>query len=123
MTRFLIERRDRIGQYWFARLNTLDRFTAADDATLGFTDLAVARGYADSAETRYHCEVFSATGATLFKDKLQNTVLTLDPAWRQHAHIAVALLPQRPHYKARPVLVYLQAAEKNWHIIGLRRGD
>ena len=123
MTHFLIERRDRIGLYWFARLNTLDRFTAAEDSTLGFIDLAVARGYADSAKTRYHCEVFSATGATLFKNKLQNTVLALDPAWRQHAHIAVALLPQRPHYKARPVLVYLQAAEKNWHIIGLRRGD
>ena len=123
MTRFLIERRDRIGHYWFARLNTLDRFKMADYGTLEFTDLAVARGYADSAETRYRCQVFAATGATLFKDKLKNTVLTLDPAWRQHAHIAVALLAQRPHYSARPILVYLQAAEKGWRIIGLRRRD
>lgn len=34
MVRFLAERRDRIGRYWFARLNPLDRFEMLDSSTL-----------------------------------------------------------------------------------------
>ena len=39
VVRFLVERRDRIGEYWFARLNPLDRLRVEGDS-LRFDDLA-----------------------------------------------------------------------------------
>lgn len=53
----LIERRDKIGHYWFSRMNPLDRFrferTEAGELFLGFDDLAVDTKLAAADETRY----------------------------------------------------------------------
>ena len=53
LTRLLVERRDMIGRYWFARINPLDRFAVAA-GELRFEDLAVAGGLHSSASYRYH---------------------------------------------------------------------
>jgi len=56
---FLVERRDRVGAYWFGRLNALARFRLPGGDHLRGTDLAVARGYAATEETRYRIRVYS----------------------------------------------------------------
>jgi hypothetical protein len=60
LARVLIERRDRIGRTWLARSGGLDEFSLAasgGETVLRFTDLAVARGYADAAARTYRYRV------------------------------------------------------------------
>jgi len=56
LIRTIIERRDKIGRYYFSRVNPLDHFTLARDDgrwVLSFDDLAVDRGLEDAARTTY----------------------------------------------------------------------
>ncbi len=61
LTRLLAERRDMIGQYWFARANPLDHF-AVHDGTLAFADLAVVGGLETAEDTRYRFQRLDAEG-------------------------------------------------------------
>jgi hypothetical protein len=53
----MIERRDKIGRYWFERMNPLDKFrfekSPAGEITLAFSDLAVDSKLANANETQY----------------------------------------------------------------------
>ena len=93
-----------IGRYWFARVNTLDQFEIAGGELRG-VDVAVKRGYAAAAATRYD-EVRSPTTAVLTEDERQHPHLDLDVAWKEQEYIAVSFLPRRPGYKVKPVVVY-----------------
>ena len=61
LTRLLIERRDMIGSYWFARINPLDRFRT-DRASLHFADLAVDGGLEEAATSEYQYRLLDADG-------------------------------------------------------------
>lgn len=54
----LIERRDKIGRYWFSRMNPLDKFTLVNKPdgglVLRFHDLAVDGQLSSAEESRYH---------------------------------------------------------------------
>ena len=71
LVRILIERRDIIGTRYFdiQKINPLDRFTvdvtAGGDFLLRFVDLAVERGYADRASSRYRYQVGDDSAITL----------------------------------------------------------
>ena len=122
MTRFLVERRDRIGDYWFARVNALDRFSA-DGGELAFVDLAVQRVYADADRSTYRYRILSASGDNLARGELVAPRLALDAAWRQHDHIIASLEPRRPDADAAPVLVFVQPTSGGWDVTGIRRQD
>ena len=123
LARFLRERRDAIGRYWFDRVNALDGFAATGADVLRFLDLAVDRGYADAAQTRYDFAVRSPQGDHLARGALDVPELALAPDWQRHDHIVVSLVPQRPNGEAEPVLVYLRPAREGWTVVGLRRLD
>jgi hypothetical protein len=57
LIRTMIERRDKIGRYWFERMNPLDKFrfekSPAGEITLAFSDLAVDSKLANANETQY----------------------------------------------------------------------
>ncbi|MFT7692910.1 MAG: hypothetical protein ACI8P2_001537 [Candidatus Latescibacterota bacterium] len=61
LTRLLAERRDMIGQYWYARVNPLDHF-AVHDGALAFADLAVVGGLQEAGSTRYRFQRLDAEG-------------------------------------------------------------
>src|SRR5262249_26208948 len=61
LTKALIERRDKIGRYWFSRMTPVDYFHV-DGGALAFRDLAVDRGVA--AARHYNVEVKAGKGAT-----------------------------------------------------------
>ncbi|MDP6039560.1 MAG: hypothetical protein QGG64_13500 [Candidatus Latescibacteria bacterium] len=52
LIQLLKERRDKVGRYWFERINTLDRFWV-DRRGLHFEDLAITGNLASVAETQY----------------------------------------------------------------------
>lgn len=123
LAKWLQERRDITGRYWFARVNTLDRFDVREGKELLGIDLAVARGYVDARETWYQVAVLTPEGVTVWENEISEPTVTLDSRWQEYGHIVVSLLPQRPIYKARPVLVYLSWTSDGWQVIGLYRED
>jgi hypothetical protein len=124
MKGFLIERRDRIGRFWFSRLNPLDRFQVSE-GSLGFTDLAVRRGYSRAQDARYEYRVTAPSGSPLAEGVTVDTHLLLNPAWRRFDYVVVSLLPRRLRDHARPVSVYArpESADGEWVVVGLRRPD
>ena len=58
----MIERRDKVGKYWFSKMNTIDKFelkkTSTGDLQLSFVDLTVEAGFADSTQTQYQVRIF-----------------------------------------------------------------
>jgi hypothetical protein len=52
LVRILIERRDKIGRYWYGQVNPLDHFSL-EASTLVFDDLAVDAGFEDPSSTSY----------------------------------------------------------------------
>jgi len=122
LVRFLRERRDRLGRYWFARVNPLDRFEPRG-AELRFADLAILHGYADASRTRYQYAVHSPQDELLAEGTSSRTILSLEPSWNRFDYVVVSLLPQRPNLDAKPILVYLRPCEESWTTIGLRRFD
>jgi len=56
ITKILIERRNKIGKYWFTKLNPLDEFTIAsknDENFVQFDDLAIDAGLSQKINTKY----------------------------------------------------------------------
>lgn len=63
----LIDRRDKIGRYWFSKINPLDKFSVhkrSDMLTLKFSDLGVDHNLFSASETEYHYSV-SSNGDTV----------------------------------------------------------
>ena len=124
---FLIQRRDRIGQFWFARVNLLDRF-GIDGQMLSFADLAVERGYTGAPPaTRYELSIRTQNGALLAADELDAAQTELQSSWQDFDHLIVSLRPRREVHRSKPVLVYVRwnavAGVGGWELMGLRRLD
>ena len=122
MVRFLTERRDMIGRYWFARLNPLDGFAVEGDRLRG-VDLAIERGYAHRDGTEYRLEVLDPAGRQLTRTTAAVPELSLQSDWLQAGRIIVSVQARRPGLDARPLLLYLTAAKGQWKLTGLRRQD
>jgi hypothetical protein len=66
----LIARRDKIGRYWFARINPLDRFTSTikeNTLRLSFDDLAVSSDLVEASAHQYQAQV-KREQKTLFEE-------------------------------------------------------
>ena len=120
---FLVERRDRVGTYWFSRLNPLAEFRIEDGERLSGSDLAVNRGYATNRETRYRIRVWSDDRQLFQLEDIDPTV-TLDSSWQKLGSLAVSFLPVSENRKPpKPVWVYLDFTAGRWRLAGLRRLD
>ena len=124
LSRFLRERRDRIGRFWFSRLNPLDHFRV-DDSALRFVDLAAEHGYTWGPAARYEYTVTNPSGSILAKGSSKKPSIALDPIWGRFGYVVVSVLPLRLERRAEPVLVYVQSERhsQDWKVIGLRRLD
>jgi len=74
----LIERRDKIGRYWFNKINPLDYFkteSTRDNLIISFDDLAVKYNIEKAENSKYTCSV-KYKGKTLIKNRdMDNTKL------------------------------------------------
>ena len=74
----LIERRDKIGRYWFGKVNPLDHFEldhTGDVLTIDFDDLAIVYGLETSAAI-YDCQVSNDRGV-IFKRQFSTSRISL----------------------------------------------
>jgi hypothetical protein len=78
----LTERRDKIGRYWFRRINPVDKFSTKDNGEeilLSFHDLGIETGIFNPLDTYYEYSVSVVDGDILLKDQqIQKTDITID---------------------------------------------
>lgn len=78
----LIERRQKIAQYWFAQANPLDKFKMTGNH-LSFQDLAIEHGFVSKEGTAYYVDVVSAEAKSKKISTLKTTesVISILPEW------------------------------------------
>lgn len=128
----LIERRDKIGRYWFSRMNPLDKFEADSDEgrlNLGFTDLGVAGNLFDAGSTKYRYAVF------LEGEMIQDWKTVDNPNARVDDLAAVSdnlagpvvvrfkIITQRPGVDYEPVQIFVALEAKGPRIVGIHREE
>ena len=69
LTRFLIERRDIIGRYWFGKINPIDRFSI-NESGVKFEDLAVRGELACLSGTTYRYRLLNDRGKAIGTEKI-----------------------------------------------------
>ncbi len=84
LVRTLVQRRDKIGKYYFSRVNPLDKFSIEDCANGGchfrFVDMAVLSGLENAANTRYQFHVTQGRKILINKTVISDSYVRL-PAW------------------------------------------
>ncbi len=83
IARVLIERRDLIGRYWFAKANPLDEFDLSGGKLI-FTDLAVQYAFEKAGNSVYQAEVLGASGkknSWITSVESAETAIAIDPSW------------------------------------------
>ncbi|MEJ2721345.1 MAG: hypothetical protein P8181_09425 [bacterium] len=80
LVKTIIERRDKVGRYWFARVNPLDYFAITGSTggrRLEFEDLELTHGWADPGATTYWCRL-AHCGCGGGGDVIEERVYTAD---------------------------------------------
>ncbi|HKA25503.1 MAG TPA: hypothetical protein VKF80_11030 [Candidatus Eisenbacteria bacterium] len=117
LTKMLIERRDKVGRYWFSRVTPVDYFQV-DGGTLRFRDLAVDRRLADARH--YKVEVKSAKSATRTID-LADTKLALSQLGKATGD--VKLVFRVASGESEPTFLTLRKTGDSWNILEVRHAD
>ena len=137
----LIERRDKTGRAWFARIAPLDRFELASGEALRFTDLGIDRRLWTADETEYQVE-FRREGDAKpvivppMRPETAISNITLPAAGATQARRGDADVASNPPQlevrittrrggksTAPPTRVYLTPGTSGWELLGLRRDD
>jgi hypothetical protein len=121
LTRVLIERRDKVGRYYFSRVNPLDHFELVG-GTLSYTDLAVESGLEDAGATRYRYTL-CRDGETVVKDVLigNAAAVQLGEHVAGDGQLECSIVTSRAGGKwSQPVRVYIEAGAAP-KLVGLRR--
>lgn len=142
LTRILIERRDKIGRYWFARMNPLDKFALTrveDGLRLIFHDLAVDAGLEPAAASRYLYRILHQNRVVQAVATAEEGMIPLANA--QGALLVAALKPGmkeadkifqveirtrrhgQPLSKAVSVFIYYPGKRENARIVAIRREE
>jgi len=117
LTKALVERRDKVGRYWFSRVTPVDYFHVAN-GTLWFRDLAVDRGL--SAARHYKVEVKAGKGAKRAID-LPTTELSLSELGGVTGDVNLAF--EVSGGEAEPTLVTLRHSGDTWSVIEVRHAE
>ncbi|KAA3606227.1 MAG: hypothetical protein DWQ06_01925 [Calditrichaeota bacterium] len=119
LEKFLIERRDKIGNYWFSKINPLDNFEIENE-TLHFEDLAFSRGFAKSEKTNYKVEVFNQK-KLISSQETKETSFRLLQKLKGQEKITLSILTKRKKLEVEPIRVYLKLENSDWKILGIER--
>ena len=127
LTRLLIERRDMIGRYWFARVNPLDRFWV-DRNGLSFEDLAVTGKLETADQTVYEYTFLNAKGQAVGKPQEMSgnkRQITIDLSLAEQKYYGVQLRTKRRQGAwSLPTDVYFYVwAPGKYQIVSVERVD
>lgn len=106
LIRLLQERRDKIGHYWFAKINPLDRFWIDKDG-LYFEDLAVKGNLAMASQTTYTYRIYNQSGTPVIQNQTQTTThITIPPNLPSKHYHSIEIRTQRPNASTKSTRVF-----------------
>jgi hypothetical protein len=128
----LKERRDKIGRYWFKKVNPLDKFEvvrAGEEWNLKFADLGIEGGLFDSAQSSYCYSISIKSKKWVNKKITKSTSIPLDlEEWLLQDQKEPIILKLQIHTlreeRTQPnkkVTVYVAIEEAEARVIGLER--
>jgi hypothetical protein len=127
----LIERRDKIGQVYFSRINPLVRFAIEDPGVLTFENPAVTAQFAAPPQDGYEATWYQFDNATGKAEALGpptksagDRVQSPAPLPREAgAFLKVSIRASRPVHSpwAVPVDVYFRRTSERWDVVGVER--
>jgi len=130
LRQILINRRDKIGEYWFSRINPLDKFHAEivdGDLLLNFSDLGVEGRIFRANATRYRYEVYESDkllqeGKTTDETKaVFRNVEKFAPTTGRENVLKFRMFTERPETDYKPVNVYVSLEKSGPRIVGIQR--
>ncbi|MBN2000340.1 hypothetical protein JW935_22510 [candidate division KSB1 bacterium] len=123
----LIERRDKIGRYYFSRVNPLDKFIVKEktdgSCEFSFVDMAVVTGLEKSESSQYLVEIIQGDKILIEKNVLESPSVKI-PAWEE-GQVQVCLRTKRQtEGRWSPwVKVYASKNKSGYRIDGIIRQD
>lgn len=131
--RTLIERRDKIGRYWFDKMNPLDRFSVqVEDESLRFSfdDLAVSSGLIEASQHQYQMEVRLAQKIKLQEERIENPELFMELSDEllnsNEKKVLKFIIRTRGKSLAgngKKVTVYVEIISDESRVVGIRRQE
>lgn len=131
----LMKRRDKIGRYWFSRINPIDKFevgTSGDKILLGFTDPGVRGDLYSAGETYYEYSVRVFDGKTLVREhQTQTTRIPIDrdaisgQSTREPIVLEYEIITRRKKNKTaeKSTFVYVLPGPGDPRIVGITREE
>lgn len=130
LRQILINRRDKIGEYWFSRINPLDKFQAEiedGDLVLHFSDLGVEGNIFRAENTRYRYEVY-ASGKRVQSGRVTGDTKAIfsnggkvERSPETPRVISFRLYTEREDTQYRRVTVYVALEKKGPRVVGIHR--
>jgi hypothetical protein len=124
----LIERRDKIGRYWFSKINPLDKFIASkssDKLILTFSDLGVDYNLYSASETEYRYSVSSDGGYLAENLNTDQPEISIELSDRTNGVLEYEIFTNRKNSKAseKYVRVYIANDELGVRVAGIKREE
>ena len=104
LIRLLRERRDKIGHYWFAKINPLDHFTI-DKHGLHFEDLAITGKLANQNQTTYTYRL-TTSQKPITANQTQTTHIPIPPNLSKKQFHSIEIRTQRPNASPHPTRIF-----------------
>ena len=128
----LIGRKNKIGQYWFSRINPLDNFNLVgkqNEFIINFEDLAIKYGFAKPRDTNYRFIVRTQYGRADLTPWIEtkNPYITIDADIFNHMKkgriylVKVETKRTRDEWWMRSIDLYLKKGHKDLKLLGLIR--
>jgi hypothetical protein len=133
ITETLIARRDKIGRYWFAKINPLDRFQvdiASDSLQLSFDDLAVTSKLVDASAHQYAAKV--TLGRKILEDELHASrpaftvslnETIIDSNQKTVLKFLIRTKGDPPAGNGKTVAVYVEIQGDESRVVGIQREE
>lgn len=122
LIRLLQERRDKIGRYWFAKINPLDRFWVNPEG-LHFEDLAIQGHLAQPEQTTYRYRFFTHNNTPIGSAQTTPTAqITMPPTLSSKQYYTIEIHTLRPNASQHPVRIYFYKwADGKYQIVKVDR--
>ena len=116
LVQILMQRRDRVADYWFRRVAPLDRFRVTSDG-LTFVDLAIETNLDDAANVKYEAVIEGVNSTSVFQRGSETAI----PITVSEAPLKVQIKRLSPNWQPLKVDVVVQLVEGRPAVVEIQR--
>lgn len=130
IAQILMERRDKIGRYWFGKMNPLDKFEASiqgNELQFSFDDLSVSSGLVKESDHQYEINVRSENSSLsvveTYNEPGMAVELSEDILKDDVLQVEIVTVGKELAGNNKNVTVYLELKDGNSRVVGIEREE